>query len=78
VNANQVFHWRKLYQEGRLDTTNNFLPVRIARAQRGEGVNGSGFILQPGTMEIKLSKGTLRIVGAVDVTTLRTALECLV
>lgn len=78
VNANQVFHWRKLYQEGRLDTANNFLPVRIARAQRGEEVNGSGFILQPGTMEIKLSKGTLRIVGAVDVTTLRTALECLV
>ena len=30
VNANQVFHWRKLYQEGRLGTTGNFLPVRVA------------------------------------------------
>jgi len=78
VNANQVFHWRKLYQEGRLGATNNFLPVRLAREQRGEGANGSGFIQQPGTMEIKLSKGTLRIVGAVDATALRTVIECLV
>src|SRR5215831_9142837 len=30
VNANQVFHWRKLYHEGRLGTTTNFLPVRMA------------------------------------------------
>jgi transposase len=78
VNANQVFYWRKLYQEGRLDTTTNFLPVRIASEQRGEEVNGSGFILQPGTMEIKLPKGTLRILGAVDATALRTVIECLV
>jgi len=76
VNANQVFHWRKLYQEGRLDTTTNFLPVRVASEQRGE--EGSGFIAQPGTMEIKLAKGTLRLVGAVDVTALRTVIECLV
>ena len=76
VNANQVFHWRKLYQEGRLDTTTNFLPVRVANEQRGE--EGSGFIAQTGTMEIKLAKGTLRLVGAVDVTALRTVLECLV
>src|SRR5215472_8361473 len=78
VNANQVFHWRKLYQEGRLGTTTNFLPVRVASEQRGEAVNESGFIAQPGTMEIKLPKGTLRIVGAVDVTTLRTVIEWLV
>ena len=78
VNANQVFHWRRLYQEGRLDTTSNFLPVRVADEQRGEAVNGSGFIAQAGTMEIKLSRGTLRIVGSVDVTALRTVIECLV
>jgi transposase len=78
VNANQVFHWRKLYQEGRLGTTSNFLPVRVAAAQRGAAVNGSGFIAQAGTMEIKLSRGTLRIVGSVDVTALRTVIECLV
>ena len=78
VNANQVFYWRKLYQEGRLGTTSNFLPVRIADEQRGEAVNGSGFIAQAGSMEIKLSRGTLRIVGSVDVTALRTVIECLV
>ena len=78
VNANQVFHWRKLYQEGRLGTASNFLPVRVASEQRGEEENGSGFLPQPGTMEIKLPKGTLRIVGAVDVTALRTVIECLV
>jgi transposase len=78
VNANQVFHWRKLYQEGRLGTTSNFLPVRVADEQRGEAVNGSGFIAQAGTVEIKLSRGTLRIVGSVDVTALRTVIECLV
>ena len=78
VNANQVFHWRKLYQEGRLGTTSNFLPVRVASEQRAEEMNGSGCIPQPGTMEIKLAKGTLRILGAVDVTTLRTVIEWLV
>ena len=78
VNANQVFHWRKLYHEGRLGTASNFLPVRVADEQRGEAVNESGFIAQAGTMEIKLSRGTLRIVGSVDVTALRTVIECLV
>ena len=78
VNANQVFHWRKLYHEGRLGTTTNFLPVRVADEQRGEAGNGSGFIPQPGTMEIKLCRGTLRIFGSVDVTALRTVIECLV
>src|SRR5262250_3114482 len=75
VNANQVFHWRKLYQEGRLGTTTNFLSVRVASEQRGEEVNGSGFIAQPGTMEIRLSRGTLRILGSVEVTALRTVIE---
>src|ERR1044072_5986511 len=33
VNANQVFHWRKLYREGRLDlkpAAAQLVPVRIA------------------------------------------------
>jgi len=76
VNANQVFHWRKLYHEGRLGAATNFLPVRLANEQRGEAVNGSDLTL-PGTMEIKLSKGTVRILGTVDVTVLRTVIECL-
>ena len=78
VNANQVFDWRKLYHEGRLGTTTNFLPVRVASEQRGEEVNASGFIPQPGTMEIKLPKGTLRVFGTVGVMALRTVIESLV
>ena len=78
VNANQVFRWRKLYHAGRLGTTSNFLPVRVAEEPRGEAVNGSGLLPQPGTMEIRLSRGTLRILGSVDVAALRTVIECLV
>jgi transposase len=78
VNANQLFHWRKLYREGLLGTTTNFLPVRVANEQRGEAVPESAFLPQPGTMEIQLAKGTLRIFGNVEVTVLRTAIECLV
>lgn len=78
VNANQVFHWRQLYREGRLDTTANFLPVRVTHERSVEAVRNDDFISQPGTVEIKLSKGTLRVVGAVDVMTLRTVIECLV
>ena len=76
VNANQVFRWRQLYREGRLGTT-NFLPVRVANEQGGEVVQESDFIRQPGSMEIKLSKGTLRICGNVELTALRTVIECL-
>ena len=78
VNANQVFRWRKLYHEGRLGTASNFLPVRVADEQRGEAVNGSGCIPQPGTMEIKLARGTLRIFGNVDLMAVRSVIESLV
>src|SRR3954471_16510779 len=39
VNANQVFHWRKLYQDGRLDESKSrpeFVPVRIIDAGPSE------------------------------------------
>jgi transposase len=78
VNTNQLFRWRKLYRHGLLGTTTNFLPVRVALEQRGEAVQKSDFIAQPGSMEIKLSKGTLRICGTVDVLALRAVIECLV
>jgi transposase len=78
VNANQLFQWRKLYHEGRLGTAINFLPVRVTREQGREEVNGRGLVPQPGTMEIKLPKGTLRVFGTVDVMALRTVMECLV
>lgn len=78
VNANQVFHWRKLYREGRLGTTTNFLPVKIANEPSLEATKEDDGMPRSGTLEIKLCKGTLRIFGRVDVTTLRAAIEGLV
>lgn len=79
VNANQVFHWRKLYREGRLGngTATKLLPVKIADERSVRAAEGDGIAWPSGTIEIQLPKGTLRIAGAVDVAVLRAALECL-
>lgn len=78
VNANQVFRWRKLYSEGQLGTTTNFLAVKIANERSLEARKEDDLLPRSGTMEIQLSKGTLRIVGSVDVMALRAVIECLV
>jgi transposase len=78
VNANQVFRWRKLYSEGQLGTTSNFLPVKIAKKPTLEARKENDLLPGSGTMEIQLSKGTLRIFGSVDVLTLRAVIESLV
>lgn len=74
VNANQVFHWRKLYREGRLgnSTTTKLLPVQVSEERSGEDGGIAGRL---GTIEIGLPKGTLRIYGTVDAVALRTVLE---
>jgi transposase len=81
VNANQVFYWRKKYREGRLgkSPSSKLLPVTLSDISGSEsgrsGCGSSRFAV--GSLEIKLSKGTLRISGNVDVLVLRTAIECL-
>ena len=77
VNANQVFYWRKLYREGRLggNVAPALLPVKVIEKQAAT-VRGDES-RQLGTMEIKVARGTLRVVGFVDVVTLRAVLECL-
>jgi len=79
VNANQVFYWRKLYREGRLgiNIATPLLPVKVKVERRAEVVKDNTPTLSPGSMEIKLSRGTLRIAGSVDVLALRAVLECL-
>ena len=79
VNANQVFYWRKLYREGQLGSGTNtqLVPVKVALDRSVEAVKEDDFLPRSGTLEIKLSKGTLRIFGTVDVMALRTAIECL-
>jgi transposase len=81
VNANQVFYWRKKYREGRLGKrqSSKLLPVTLsdnALSKSGRAdCASSAFAV--GTMEIKLSQGTLRVAGNVDVVVLRAAIECL-
>jgi transposase len=79
VNANQVFHWRKLYHAGRLgsSTATRLLSVQVdggsLRAGRQENPASPS-----GTLEIQVARGTLRVAGNVEVAVLRTALECLI
>ena len=79
VNANQLFHWRKLYREGRLggELAAPMLPVKLSEEPVAAKCD-SPVPQSSGTLEIKVSKGTIRIVGAIDLVTLRTVLECLV
>jgi transposase len=82
VNANQIFKWRKQYREGRLgsSTSSRLLPVKVISEQLvgAEKVPALDLRSPTGTLEIKLSKGTLQITGTIDLIVLHTALECLV
>lgn len=80
VNANQVFYWRKLYREGQLgsSTDRQLVAVKVANDRSVEAVKEDDFLPRSGTLEIKLSKGTVRIFGTVDVMALRAVIECLV
>jgi transposase len=74
VNANQVFHWRKLYREGRLDLrpAAELLPVRIAEMV---GVEPPSAKLYPGVIVVEFGRARIRIEGAVDADNLRLVLE---
>jgi transposase len=75
VNANQVFQWRKLYQEGRLDpetSSTHLIPVRIAEPM-SESVRPARFA--SGTIHIDMGKVQLRVEGNVDPECLRIILE---
>src|SRR5438309_4665412 len=71
VNANQVFYWRKKYREGRLGKgqSSKLLPVTVSdiSGNKYERAACGSLPSAVGSMEIKLSKGTLRVAGNVDV-----------
>ena len=81
LNANQLFQWRKLYREGRLGSraTPKLLPVTIAdeRLIEAEKVAEPASVEPPGTIEIRLARGTVQIMGRVELLALRTAIESL-
>jgi transposase len=93
VNANQVFHWRKLYQQGLLEVetgSTTLVPVRVTDLAelRGEISTETSTPVQDhrrsssrrvasGAIEIEMERGHLRIEGAADPSLLRVVLECL-
>ena len=72
VNANQVFHWRKLYREGRLDATPQLVPVRVAEVVSSEPPPAR---LYGGVIVVELDRARIRIEGSVDAENLRLILE---
>ena len=81
LNANQLFQWRQLYREGRLGSraTAKLLPVTIANERLVEAQKVAEPVsAEPlGTIEIRLPRGTVQIMGRVELLTLRTAIESL-
>lgn len=80
VNANQLFHWRRLYRQGRLGAGNRATPgllaVRVVEPAAGARVTET-HPTPSGTMQIELPKGRLRLTGSVDPDILRVVLEAL-
>ena len=81
VNANQVFGWRQLYRQGRLERkedTASLLPVRVTSAAVAEVARPVATTAKrtlPDVIHLELPKGQLRIAGRVDVEALRVVLE---
>jgi transposase len=73
VNANQVFHWRKLYREGRLDAgPSPLLPVRITEVFE---TPPAPIAPQTGAIHIELGRARIHVEGAADPETVRAILE---
>jgi transposase len=81
VNANQIFHWRKLYREGLLADDSEkaaaeWLPVRSADVA-SEQPRQAPPAQAAGAIEVELARGRVRIEGAPDAAALRLVLELL-
>ena len=74
VNANQVFHWRKLLHGGLLDLnppSTQLMPVRVTEVAREERPD------RPcsGAIHIEVGRARVRVEGSVDRDSLRLILE---
>ena len=80
VNANQVFHWRKLYREGLLDvqpSATQFLPATIIESSQ---VKHSLTETKPdcgyaGAIDIEIASARVRITGSADPGCIRAVIE---
>jgi transposase len=81
VNANQVFGWRKLYREGRLEvpeTSKALVPVKITDAVKRLGLSTHRETKPTGIIDIDLGHARVRIEGAADPACVRAAVEGLI
>jgi len=78
VNANQVFAWRRQYARGLLhgrhESAPGLLAVRLAAA---DSITVPTSRPSPGTIQVELPRGQLRVTGYVDGETLRVVLGAL-
>jgi transposase len=75
VNANQIFHWRKLLREGRLDQeapSAQLIPVRIADVVEEQCRQARH---HTGCIQIEIGRTRIRIEGSADPENLRLILE---
>jgi transposase len=75
VNANQVFYWRKLYREGRLDVApapSQLVPVRIAEVVSEQQAPTKFYA---GVIVVEIGRARIRVEGSVDADNLRLILE---
>ena len=80
VNANQVFRWRQLYRQGRLEieSEGKLLPVRIADLDVQKACAASSQkpkVRRNGIIDIDLGHARVRIEGAADPDCVRAAVE---
>lgn len=77
VNANQVFKWRKQYQQGRLElTAATLLPVKVSdRVSPQYGARRKCRQKNSGIIDIDLGHARVRVEGRADPDCLRAALE---
>jgi transposase len=75
VNANQVFHWRKLYREGRLDVQPAAAPLLPVRITEAVSIEQSPAKLYAGSIVVELGRARIRVEGVVDAESLRVILE---
>jgi len=82
VNANLLFHWRKLYRAGLLSRPEQgevrLLPVRVEREGKGKRPrHAEPAREEDGTLEVTLAKAHVRVEGKVNREVLRVVLGCL-
>lgn len=80
VNANQVFNWRKMYHDGRLDVqpaTTQFVPARIIDSSHIEQqrIGAKPPDVYSGAIDIEIGEVRVRITGSADPGCIRAALE---